>query len=88
MPSLQLKKRAPSLALAADLTTKQRMAHKVKNAPFSLIGSLSFVSHPMNKCPHALLRAFASDKHNVSKWMFTIMSDALNLMVALGFVAR
>ncbi len=38
MPSLQFKKRAPSLASAAEETTKQRIAHKVKNAPFNLMG--------------------------------------------------
>jgi hypothetical protein len=38
MPSLQLRKRAPSLALAAEATTKRMLAHKVKNVPLSLIG--------------------------------------------------
>jgi hypothetical protein len=38
MPSLQFKKRAPSSASAAEATTKRRMAHKVKNAPFNLMG--------------------------------------------------
>jgi hypothetical protein len=41
MPSLQFKKRAPSSASAAEATTKRRMAHNVKNAPFNLMGSPS-----------------------------------------------
>ncbi len=47
IPSLQLRKRALSLALAADAMANRRMAHKVKNAPLSLIGLLSLVAHPM-----------------------------------------
>jgi hypothetical protein len=67
MPSLQFRKRAPSLALVAEATPKQRMVHKVKNAPFSLIGLLSFSDQPMKKCPHALLHAFVSGKYDVSE---------------------
>ncbi len=72
---------------AVDVTTKLRMAHKVKNAPFSLLGSLPLVSHPMKKCPHPLLWVFALDKYNVSKWRFMIILDAL-IMVASKFVAK
>jgi hypothetical protein len=32
-------KRAPSLASAAEATTKHSIVHSVKNAPFNLIGS-------------------------------------------------
>ncbi len=35
---LQLRNRAPSLASAAEATTKRKMAHEVKNAPFNLMG--------------------------------------------------
>jgi hypothetical protein len=49
IPSLQFKKRTPSLALAAEATTKQRMAHKVKHAPFNLMGLLSLGDHPIKK---------------------------------------
>jgi hypothetical protein len=88
MPSLQLRKRVPSLAPAADVKTKWKIAHKVKNAPFTLMGSSSFAVQPMKICPHALLRAFASDKYQASEWTFIIMSDAWNQVVVSGFVAR
>jgi hypothetical protein len=45
------RKRALSLAWAADATMKRRMAHEVKNAPVSLMGLPSLVSHPMKKMP-------------------------------------
>ena len=48
-PSLQLRKRAPSSASAADETTNLSIAHKVKNAPFNLIGSPSIGIHPRKK---------------------------------------
>jgi hypothetical protein len=64
------------------------MVHKVKIAPFNLIGLLSFAVHPMKKCPHALLHALASDKYDALEWRFMIRSNAQNRMVALGFVAR
>jgi hypothetical protein len=76
------------LALAADATTNQSMVHKVKNAPFNLMGPLSCDVHPMKKCPHALLCALASGKYDALEWMFMIMSDAWNRMVVSGFVAR
>jgi hypothetical protein len=63
MPSLQFRKKAPSLVLAVDMMTNQRMTHRVKNAPLSLIETPSLVSHPMKKCPHALLWASDSDKY-------------------------
>ena len=88
MPSLQFKKRAPSSASAAEATTKQRMAHKVKNAPFNLMGSPSLGVQPIKKWPHALLRASDSDKYDASECMFIIMSDARNRIVASGYVAR
>jgi hypothetical protein len=50
------------------------IAHKVKNAPFNLIGSVGLGFHPMKKCLHALLCAFASDKYNALEWMFDIIS--------------
>ncbi len=88
MPSLQFKKRAPSSASTAEATTKQRMAHKVKNAPFNLMGSPSLGVQPIKKWPHALLRASDSDKYDASECMFIIMSDAWNRIVAFGYVAR
>jgi hypothetical protein len=57
IPSLQFKKRAPSSASAADATTKRRIAHNVKNAPFRRMGSPSLGDHPMKKWPQARLRA-------------------------------
>jgi hypothetical protein len=88
IPSFQLRKRAPNLALAADSTTNRRMVQKVKNAPFNLIGLPSSADHPMKKWPHARLRALALDKYKALECMFIIMPDAQNQMVALGFIAR
>ena len=62
IPSLQLRKRAPSLASAAEATTNRRMVHNVKNAPFNLIGSPSLGDHPMKKWPHMRLCAFVSKR--------------------------
>ena len=76
MSSLQFKKRAPSSVSAADATTNQRMAHKVKYAPFNLMGLPSLGVQPVKKWPHALLRAPDSDKYDASECMFIIMSDA------------
>ena len=73
---LQFRNRAPSYASAADATTKRKIAHSVKNAPFNLIGFVGSGFHPMKKWPHALLCALASNKYDASKWMFITMSDA------------
>jgi hypothetical protein len=62
IPSLQFRKRAASSALVAKATTKRRMVHNVKNAPFNLIGSPSLGDHPMKKWPHAQLCAFISER--------------------------
>ncbi len=78
IPSLQFKKRAPSLALAADAMTNLRMAHKVKSALFNLMGLPSDGVEPIKKCPQALLWACASIRYDVSKWKFIIISNALN----------
>ncbi len=59
---LQLRKRAPSLALAAEVMMKHKIEHSVKNAPFNLIGFVGFAFHPMKKWPHAWLCAFASKR--------------------------
>ncbi len=88
MPTLQLRNRAPSLALAAKGLTKQRMAHKVENAPLGLMGLPSFAFQPMKKCPHAPLCVSDSDKYHASEWTFMIMSDVRYRIVASGFVAK
>ncbi len=62
---LQFKNNAPSSASAADAMTNRNIAHKVKNAPFNLIGCVGLGFHPMKKCPHAWLCEFASDKYDV-----------------------
>ncbi len=49
MPSLQLRKKVPSTALAAEAMTKHRMAHNVKNAPLSLMGLPLFTFQSMKK---------------------------------------
>jgi len=85
---LQLRNSAPNSASAADATTNRKIAHSVKNAPFNLMGFVGSAFHPMKKCPHALLCAFAADKYDASEWMFRIISEVWNLMVASGLVAR
>jgi hypothetical protein len=45
-PSLQLRKSAPSSASAADTTTHFNTLHKVKMAPFNLMGSPSLGTQP------------------------------------------
>jgi hypothetical protein len=49
MPFLQFKKRALSLALAADRMTDWRIAHSVKRAPLSRMGLPSLGDQPMKK---------------------------------------
>ncbi len=49
IPSLQLRKRAPSLASAAEATMNHKMAHKVKNAPFDCMGLPSLGDQPIKK---------------------------------------
>ena len=88
IPSLQLRKRALSLASAAKATTNQRMVHNVKNAPSNLIGSPSLGCHPMKKCTHARLYASFSERYDAPEWTFKIMSDARNRMVASGKVIQ
>ena len=48
---LQLRKRAPSSASAAEATTKRKTAQSVKNASLSLIGFVASGFHPMKKWP-------------------------------------
>jgi len=79
---LQLRNNAPSSASAADATTNRIIAHNEKNSPFNLMGFVGSAFHPMKKCPHALLWALASDKYDVSEWIFNIMSDAWKRTVA------
>jgi len=79
---LQLRNNALSYASAADATTNRKIAHNVKNAPFNLMGFVGLAFHPMKKCPHALLRALASDKYDASEWIFNTMSDAWKCTVA------
>ncbi len=73
---LQFRKRAPSLASTAEATTNRNMAHRIKKAPFNLMGLVGSAHQPMKKCPQALLWAFASERYNASEWMLRIMSDA------------
>ena len=73
---LQLRNRAPSSDSAAEATTKRKIVHSVKNAPFNLIGFVGSGFHPMKKWPHALLCGLAFDKCDSSKWMFITISNA------------
>jgi hypothetical protein len=66
---LKFKNNAPSSASTADAMTNCNIAHKVKNASFNLIGCVGLGFHPMKKCLHALLCAFASDKYDaLDRW--------------------
>ncbi len=76
------------MALAVEATTKRKIAHKVKNTPFNVIGLDGSGHYPMKKCPHAWLCVFASDKYDASEWMLRTMSEAWNRMVAAGCVAK
>ncbi len=73
---LQFRKRAPSLASAAEATTKHNIAHRVKKAPFYLMGLVGSVLQPMKKCPQAWLWVFASKRYKASKWILRIMLEA------------
>ena len=58
---LQLRKRAPSSASAAAVTTNHKIVQSVKNAPFNLMGFVRFAFHPMKNghmldCVHLLWR--------------------------------
>jgi hypothetical protein len=64
---LQLRNRALSSALAAEATMKHKMAHKVKNAPFNLMGLVGLARQHMKKWPQALLWALASDRYDTSE---------------------
>jgi hypothetical protein len=72
---LQFKNNAPSSASAADAMTNRNIAYKLKNAPFNLIGCVGLGFHPMKKCLHARLCAFALDKYAL-EWMLNIISNA------------
>ncbi len=76
------------MALAANATTKRNIAHKVNNALFNLIGLYGSRCHPMKKCPHAWLCAFASDKYDASECMLRTILEAWNCTVAAGCVAK
>jgi hypothetical protein len=79
---LQLRNNAPSLASAADAMRNLKIAHDVKNAPFNLMGFVGSAFHPIKKCLHAPLWAFASDEYDAPEWTFNTMSDAWNRTVA------
>ena len=85
---LQLRKRAPSSASVAEATTNRKIAQSVNNAPFNLMGFAGSAFHPMKKWPHTRLCAFASERYDASEWTVNIMSEAWNLTVAFGCVAK
>jgi hypothetical protein len=73
---LQFRKRAPSSASTAEATTKRNIAHRVKKAPFNLMGLVGSARQPMKKCPQAQLWAFASKRYEASEWILRIMLEA------------
>jgi hypothetical protein len=60
----QLWYNALSSASAVDATANLMILKLTWNAPFKQIGSSFFCFHPMKKCPHAWLQAFASNKYD------------------------
>ncbi len=64
---LQLRNKAPSLALAVEATTKCKIAQSVKKAPLNLIGFVGSGFQPTKKCPHVRLCAFNLIKYDASK---------------------
>ncbi len=72
---LQFRKRAPSSASTVEVTTKHNIAHRVKKAPFNLMGLVGSAHQPTKKCPQAWLWAFASGRYKASKWILSIVSD-------------
>jgi hypothetical protein len=85
---LQSRKSVLSLDLAAETTMKHNIAHKVKHAPFNLMGLMGSARKPMKKNPHAWLWAFASKWYDASKWILRIMLEVWNLTMALGCIAK
>jgi hypothetical protein len=73
---LQLRKRPPSLASAAEVTTKCNTAHRVRKASFNLMGLVGSACQPMKKCPQARLWAFASKRYKASECILRILSEA------------
>ncbi len=73
---LQLRKRAPSSASAVEATKKRNIAHRVKKAPFNLMGLVGSVRQPMKKFPQAWLWAFASKRYEASECILRIMLEA------------
>jgi hypothetical protein len=61
------KNNALSSAAAADAMTNHSIAHKVKYAPFNLIGCVGLGFHTMKNCQHAWLCEFVSDKYDASE---------------------
>ena len=59
---LQLRKRAPSSASAAEATMNRKIEHSVKKAPLSLMGFAGSGFHPIKKWPQARLCAFFSER--------------------------
>ncbi len=62
IPAWQLWYRALRSTSAADAMTNCKIIVLTWKAPFNWIGLPSFGIHLRKKCPHALLRAFASDR--------------------------
>jgi hypothetical protein len=73
---LQLRKRAPSSAPAAEATANHNIAHRVKKAPFNLMGLVGSARQPMKKIPQTRLWAFASKRYEASECILRIMSEA------------
>jgi hypothetical protein len=86
LASWALRKRAPSLALAADATTSFRMVQVIQIATFSLIGSPLTGMLLRKKYPPAQLRARGTDKYDALECTLSIMSDARYRILASGCV--
>ena len=82
--SRALRKSAPSSASAADAATSFRMAHVMCMLPLRRMGLFASGRLPRKKYPPARLRALPADRYEASECTLSIISDARNLMTALG----
>ncbi len=82
--SRALRKRAPSLAFAADTSTSFRMLHVIWMLPLRKIGWLWTGRLPRKKYPPAQLRALPVDKYDASECTLRIMLEVRNFMTASG----
>jgi hypothetical protein len=82
-----IEKEGPHFGLGGRCDKESKYGAQGKERTIQFNG-IAVLCCPSNKCLHALFRALASDKYDALKYMFMIMSNARNRMMASGFVAR